>query len=163
MSDEVQVRVRRDVFEKLKSLAEPLVDDTSAVIARLIRHWETSPPRQTSPTEQRQPSELWRSPRGDVLPVGTHLEGKYKGKTYAAMVAKNGIRFDGKVFQTLSAAAIAAKGLAGTKGEAANTNGRDFWGLRDSASGQLVSVSAMRVPQYPIDATKLLGELEQQR
>lgn len=164
MADEVQIRVRRDIFEKLKSLAEPLVDDSSAVIERLIRHWEASPPKEKTKTQQSATQELWRSSRGDVLPVGAELEGRYKGRTFAAVVAKNGIRFDSKVFPTLSAAAIAAKGLAGTKGQAANTNGRDFWAVRDS-SGQTVPVSSLRTyqPGFPIDAAKLLAELQQSK
>jgi hypothetical protein len=163
MADEVQIRVRRDVFEKLKSLAEPLVDDSSTVIERLIRHWEASPPKDTSKPRQAATQELWRSSRGDVLPVGAQLEGRYKGRTFAALVAKNGIRFEGKVYSTLSAAAIAAKGLAGTKGQAANTNGRDFWAVRDSSGAQPVPVSALRTyqPGFPIDAAKLLAELQQ--
>ena len=161
MSNHVQVNVRRDVFEKLKRLAEPLVDDTSTVIDRLIRHWETAPPknaRDAAPEELA----LWQSSRGDVLPVGAPLQGRYKGKTFAAVVARNGIRFEGKTYSTLSAAAVAAKGLTGVKGDAASTNGRDFWALRDS-SGNWISVSSLRSQQPPVDTKKLLAELMQSK
>lgn len=160
MSEQVQIHVRRDVFEKLKRLAEPLVDDTSTVIDRLIRHWEASPPKNARETAPEEPA-LWRSSRGDVLPVGAPLQGRYKGKTFAAVIARNGIRFEGKTYATLSAAAVAAKGLAGVKGDAASTNGRDFWALRD-ASGNWLPVSSLR-PHKSVDADKLLAELMQSK
>lgn len=161
MSDQVQIHVRREVFEKLKRLAEPLVDDTSTVIDRLIRHWETTPPKQGRQAPAEAP-EMWQSSRGDVLPVGAPLQGRYKGKTFAAVVARNGVRFEGKVFQTLSAAAVAAKGVTGTKGDAASTNGRDFWALRDPKGNHWVPISALR-PHKPIDTDKLLAELMQSK
>ncbi len=40
----VQVLVKKEVFDSLKRLAEPLVDDASSVIERLVNHWEKSPP-----------------------------------------------------------------------------------------------------------------------
>ena len=158
MTDQVQVHVRRDVFEKLKRLAEPLVDDTSAVIERLIRHWETTPPKSGRDSVPGEPS-LWQSSRGDVLPVGAALQGRYKGKTFAAVVARNGIQFEGKTYSTLSAAAVAAKGLSGVKGDAASTNGRDFWALRDSSGGWL-PVSSLR-SQERVDSKRLLADLLQ--
>lgn len=161
MNDQVQIHVRREVFEKLKRLAEPLVDDTSSVIDRLIGHWEANPSKQAREPATETP-ELWQSSRGDVLPVGAPLQGRYKGKTFAAVVAKNGVRFEGKVFSTLSAAAVAAKGLTGTKGDAASTNGRDFWALRDPKRNHWVPVSALR-PHKPVDADKLLAELMQSK
>jgi hypothetical protein len=145
MSEQVQVQISREIFEKLKRLAEPLVDDPSAVIDRLICHWEAAPPKQARGVGQKASTELWRSPRGDVLPVGEPLQGKYKGKIVAAVVARNGIRFEGKIFPTLSAAAIAAKGLSGTKGNAANTNGRSFWSLRDPNTNQWIPISGLRL------------------
>lgn len=157
MSEQIQIYVRHEVFEKLKRLAEPLVDDTSTVIDRLVRHWETNPPKNVRESAP-EAAELWRSSRGDVLPVGAPLQGRYKGKTFAAVVARNGIRFEGKVFPTLSAAAVAAKGLAGTKGDAASTNGRDFWTLRDPNGDHWVPISTLR-PHKPVDANKLLAEL----
>jgi hypothetical protein len=73
-------------------------------------------------------------------------------------VARNGIRFNGKDFPTLSAAAIAAKGLSGTRGKAANTNGRSFWSLRDPNTNQWIPISGLR-PYQQIDTDKLLEEL----
>lgn len=161
MGDQIQIQVRREVFEKLKRLAEPLVDDTSTVIDRLIRHWESNQPKHARGAAPEAP-ELWRSSRGDVLPVGAPLQGRYKGKTFAAVVARNGVRFEGKVFSTLSAAAVAAKGLTGTKGDAASTNGRDFWALRSSDENHWVPISSLR-PHKPVDADKLLAELMQSK
>jgi len=161
MNEHIQIHVRREVFEKLKRLAEPLVDDTSTVIDRLIRHWETNPPKHARESAPEVP-ELWRSSRGDVLPVGSPLQGRYKGRTFAAVVARNGIRFEGKVFPTLSAAAVAAKGSTGTKGDAASTNGRDFWALRGPDGNHWVPISSLR-PHKMVDASKILAELMQSK
>jgi hypothetical protein len=161
MNDQVEIRINREVFEKLKRLAEPLVDNTSTVIDRLIRHWQTKPPKQEREAEQKTP-EMWRSPRGDILPIGVQLQGRYKGRTFAAVVAKNGIRFEGKIFSTLSSAAVAAKGLTGTKGDAASTNGRDFWALLDTNTNHWIPISALR-PHRPVDGERLLAELEQSK
>lgn len=161
MTEQVTVTISKRAFERLQSLAAPLVDTPSTVVERLLDHWEAHSP-------EKQPHSVgnsavapaaWRSSRGDVLPVGTELQGSYKGKTFTARVERAGIQFNGKLFSDLSPAANAAKNLEGTKGKAANTNGRTFWKFQDPTTGQWVPVSVLR-ESHRIDSDELLAELE---
>ena len=142
----ISVSLRKDVFEKLKALAEPLVDDATSVIERLIKHWESSRPtsaaRTTAAVSQEQ--KFWRSARGEKLPVGAKLRAKYLRKLFEAKVTASGIEFDGNVYDNPSSAGIAAKHAVGTRGKAANTNGWAFWEMLDPESKQWVSIDALR-------------------
>lgn len=162
MSEHVKVVISKPVFERLQKHAAPLVDTTDNVIERLLDFWEKRP-KETKPTKQSNlvaTPQLWKSSRGDALPVGKELRGTYLGKSYVAVVERGGIRFNGKLYDNLSPAAIAAKHLAGTTGKAASTNGRDFWKFRDPATSQWVPVSVLR-PSHQISASELLAELEE--
>lgn len=161
MAEQVTVAISKPVFERLQRLAAPLVDTTDIIIERLLDYWEARPIEKTSPVNSPSVATtvLWKSSRGDVLPVGTELRGTYLGKTFTAQVERTGIRFHGKLYDNLSPAAIAAKNLAGTKGKAASTNGRDFWRFQDPTTGQWVPVSVLR-PSHRINADELLAELE---
>lgn len=172
MTDQVTISIGSHVFARLQRLAVPLVDDTSSVVEKLIDHWESSVlSRSTIPesgpptkTESRQPSvqaapEVWRSSRGDELPVGAPLQAEYLGKTFRATVEKFGIRFAGKLYENLSPAGAAAKGQLGRKGRAASTNGRDFWKIQDPVSRRWVPITALR-PSSHVDTEALLAELK---
>lgn len=160
MSDLIDVPISSKVFARLQRLAVPLVDDTNSVIARLINHWEANPPNSsaTPKSSLKATVDVWRSPRGDVLPVGAALQAEYLGKTFHATVEKKGIRFAGKLFGNLSAAGVAAKGQLGRKGRTASTNGRDFWKIQDPVSEQWLPITSLR-PSQRIDADALLAEL----
>ena len=117
MSDSINVPISSSIFVRLQRLAIPLVDNTSSVIEKLIDHWEANPPDsapQIAPAAKAS-ADVWRSPRGDVLPVGAPLQGEYLGKTFRATVEKKGIRFGGKLYDSPSAAAVAAKEQLGAK------------------------------------------------
>lgn len=167
MADTINVSISSSAFARLQRLAVPLVDDPSSIIEKLIDHWETNPPKNTNPTAPLIPSasptpkdsaEFWRSPRGDTLPVGATLQAEYLGKTFRATVEKRGIRFGGKVYDSPSAAGVAAKGQLGRTGRAASTDGRSFWKIQDPSSGRWVSIASLRPAQH-IDADALLAEL----
>ncbi|MGA7949003.1 MAG: hypothetical protein WCA45_02455 [Thiobacillaceae bacterium] len=160
MSDSINVPISSSIFVRLQRLAIPLVDNTSSVIEKLIDHWEANPPDsapQIAPAAKAS-ADVWRSPRGDVLPVGAPLQGEYLGKTFRATVEKKGIRFGGKLYDSPSAAAVAAKEQLGRKGRAASTDGRKFWKIRDPMSGRSIPIAALRPAQH-IDAEALLAEL----
>ena len=142
----VQVPVRREVFERLKALAEPLVDDASSVIERLIAHWESVPhgPRVRHIVLPEPGPAEWRSARGERFPVGAQLRAKYLGHKFEAAVTAHGIEFAGKTYDNPSSAGIAAKESVGTKGKAASTNGWDFWEMLDPASKRWVSINHLR-------------------
>lgn len=161
MTKQVTVSLSNSVFERLQKISAPLVDTPDIVIGRLLDYWEARPIEKTLPDNSYSEATvvLWKSSRGDVLPVGTELKGTYLGKIFTAQVERAGIRFHGKLYDNLSPAAIAAKNLAGTKGKAASTNGRDFWRFQDPTTGQWIPVSALR-PSHRINADELLAELE---
>lgn len=144
--DTLQISVQLDVFEKLQKLAVPLVDDVNTVIVRLIKHWESSPPKATSTTagSSAPPPQVWRSARGERFPVGLELRCSYLGNTYTAKVTADGIEFDGKLYDNPSSAGIAVKHAAGTLGRAASTNGWDFWEMLDPQTKRWVSIDALR-------------------
>lgn len=160
MSESISVHISSSVFARLQQLAVPLVDDTNSVIARLIDHWEANLPNskhvvaQASTTAAR--SAVWCSPRGDTLPVGATLQGEYLGNTFHATVEKSGINFDGVIYDSPSAAGVAAKGKLGRKGRAASTDGRKFWKIQDPSSGRWISIATLHPS---IDSDALLAEL----
>src|SRR5512146_859481 len=120
MHDYVPIPVSRAVYERLQKAAVPLVDTPSSIIERLLDHWEVNSPQNKQAAPISAPSvQLWRSPRGDILPVGTQLKAHYLGKTYDAVIEPRGIRFNGELFDAPSAAAVAAKKLTGKTGHAA--------------------------------------------
>jgi hypothetical protein len=142
----IQVPVRRDVFERLKALAEPLVDDASSVIERLISHWETVPhgPRVRHIRLPEPGPAVWRSAKGERFRVGAPLRAKYLGHRFEATVTASGIEFAGKTYDNPSSAGIAAKESVGTTGKAASTNGWEFWEMLDPASRRGVSINGLR-------------------
>lgn len=148
MSESISVPISSTVFTRLQRLAIPLVDDTSSVIEKLIDHWEASPPDNSAPDapqKSAQPKyEVWRSPRGDTLPVGATLQAEYLGKTFRATVEKKGIRFGSEVYGSPSSAGVAAKGQLGRTGRAASTDGRTFWKIQDPNSGRWVTIASLR-------------------
>lgn len=161
MSNLISVPISSSVFTRLQRLAVPLIDDTNSVIEKLIDHWEANPPdtkTSNTPTVVVPKSDVWRSPRGDTLPVGATLQAEYLGKTFRATVEKKGIRFSGKVYDSPSAAGVAAKGQLGRTGRAASTDGRTFWKIQDPTSGRWVTIATLRPAQH-IDTEALLAEL----
>lgn len=161
MSGSINVPISSPVFTRLQRLAIPLVDDTNSVIERLIDHWEANPPISSAPntsTTTPEKSKFWRSPRGDMLPISATLQAEYLGKTFRATVEKKGIRFGGTIYNSPSAAGVAAKGQLGRTGRAAETDGRSFWKIQDPSSGRWVSIATLRPTQH-IDTDALLAEL----
>ena len=138
----VPVRVKKEVFERLQMLAVPLVENTSDVIERLVKHYEGSHP--VSPKTHPRSVAVWRSARGEAFPVGVSLRGAYLGKTYNALVTARGIEFGGVVYDNPSSAGIAAKNSAGISGSAANTNGWRFWEMLDTETQRWVSINTLR-------------------
>lgn len=142
----VQVSLRRELFERLQALAEPLVDDANSVIERLIKHWEAVPPGpRTHVIVLPEPGPaVWRSARGERFLVGTKLRAKYLGHTFEAVVTNRGIEFDGHTYDNPSSAGIAAKESVGTTGKAVNTNGWNFWEMLDLETGRWLSINVLR-------------------
>ena len=140
MSDLVSIQIRKPIFEKLQRLAI-LTGDTSSAIERLIAHWEKPAPAGASMTSKsKEASQFWHSRTGDVLPVGDRLEGSDLGKIHEAVIERGGIRYNGRLYDSPSAAARAVKQSRGLKGSAANTDGRKFWRIKDPKTHRYVAI-----------------------
>lgn len=142
----IQVPIKREVFERLKALAEPLVDDASSVVERLISHWESAPPGPRTRTivlPEPGPA-VWRSARGEKFLVGTRLRATYLKHKFDATVTSGGIQFGGHTYDNPSSAGIAAKESVGTKGKSASTNGWDFWEMEDQKTKRWISIDVLR-------------------
>lgn len=161
VSEHIELVISKQLFERLKAHAEPLVDTTETVIERLLDCWDAhkSEPAPLQNSYFKAKEAFWRSSRGDVLPIGMELQGTYMGKTFTARVEHGGIRLHETLYDNLSPAAIAVKNLAGKTGKAANTNGRDFWKFQNPITGQWVPVSTLR-PSSRINVDELLAELD---
>jgi hypothetical protein len=73
--------------------------------------------------------------RGEQLPVGLKLRAVYQQREFHAEVTRAGIEFEGYVYRSPSAAARAAKRLAGVPERASHANGWLFWDYLDEALG----------------------------
>jgi hypothetical protein len=146
----VSIPVSRAIFERLQKLAVPLVDDASAVIERLIDHWESSPPVSGTSSGSAPPAangpeaHVWRSSRGEVFPVGVHLRAFYRDHELRATITPEGIEFAGKAYDNPSSAAIAAKNSVGVTGDAAATNGWKFWEMQGPGGQRWVPIDGLR-------------------
>ena len=161
MANSISISITSELFQRLQSLAVPLVDDTSSVIEKLIDHWESNRPDGTTQKTSASTGarmEVWRSSRGDALPVGTALEAEYLKKTFRAKVEKGGIRLNGQIYDSPSAAGRAAKEQCGRKGAAASTDGRTFWKIQEPNTGRWIPLAALR-PAQVIDVEAMLAEL----
>ena len=148
----VSVPVSRAIFERLQKIAVPLVDDASAVIERLLDHWESSPPASgtssksggTPPVASGTQAQVWRSSRGEAFLVGAQLRASYRGNELRARITSEGIEFDGKAYDNPSSAGIAAKNSLGITGDAASTNGWKFWEIQEPGAQRWVPIDMLR-------------------
>jgi len=130
-STRVTIDIDSELFQKLQSLAVPLVDNTDSVINKLLDHWEQN--HKAEEKTDLSTEEEWMTPRGEKLLVGTRLRAYYNGKEFTAEVTRSGIFVQGETFNSPSAAAIHAKNLANVTGASASTNGWKFWEYWDEA------------------------------
>lgn len=126
------IEVDFDVFKALTA-RRPAEDVTeNDVLRQLLR----LPPR-TSPAEQSDSPgpEDWVT-KGVRLPAGTELRATYKGQTYLARITSGALVFDGKRFNSPSAAAMAI-----TRNP---VNGWTFWECRLPGQGRWRSLKDLR-------------------
>jgi len=132
---DIAVSLSLQAYKTLKKIAALSEGDMGAAIDAVVKYWEMAEPSPIAPTAPDAPfQQLWRSPRGDMFPVGLKLRADYLHKHYIAEVTTKGIECDGKTYDSPSAAAIAVKNAAGKSGSGANTNGWTFWEMFDSNS-----------------------------
>lgn len=139
MPPQVLVHLDEDVFRQLQQRAEPLVDDINAVLRRLLA-------QSTGESNARAAVREVTLARGERLPVGLHLRAIFRDKRFEAEVTEDGILFDGKPYDSLSAAARAAKACAGVSEKAAQTNGWKFWEYLEPRTHRYEPLALLRSP-----------------
>ena len=143
----VEVSLPSKTYFALKKVGALTGAEIGDVIAKFVDYWQDSngeEAEQESPLGMSSLVQLWRSPRGEMFPVGLKLRAQYVGKTYNAKVTNQGIEFDGKKYDSPSAAAIAVKETAGKVGAGANTNGWQFWEMWDAKVMTWVSIQGLK-------------------
>ena len=165
MPEQIYMPISSNLFVRIQRLTIPPVFDSSPVIEMLIDHWEADTANNrviSTPLAVPTKPNVWRSPRGDSLPVGATLQAQYLRKTFCAKVEKNGILFAGKLYDSLSAASVAVKQTLGRIGRAASTDGRKFWKIQDPNSNRWTSISSSRpiAPVVYLDVEAMLAEIK---
>ena len=126
------IEVDFDVFKALTA-RRPAEDVTeNDVLRQLFR----LPPRTSAAEQSDSPGpEDWVT-KGVRLPAGTELRATYKGQTHLARIASGALVFDGKRFNSPSAAAMAITGNP--------VNGWTFWECRLPGQGRWRSLKDLR-------------------
>ena len=162
MAPSVQIEISEDVFRRLQVLAKPFVDSPDTVITQLLDFREAAakinsgkPPASASKKEPAFPSAVrfFVTSRGEKIPLGKlravyGLRGQLKHE-FSAEVTAQGIKFLGELYDNPSPAGIAAKKSVGAKGNAASTNGWDFWEFFNPASDRWISIDTFRSKPEP--------------
>ena len=130
------ITLEDDVVRALQERAQPLLDDWSSVIRRLLK---TSPPERAGETrpmgeDDRPPRARLRSD-GEAWPAGLILRAKYRGRRFTAETTADGIQWSGKTYSSPSAAARAMKESAGASARTSHTNGWNFFEYEDPRTG----------------------------
>ena len=112
-----------------------------------LAHWKSNTPEPGARFIRVPPPvapTVWRTSRGDKLPVGTKLIANYLDHKFEAQVTVDGIEFQKKAYDNPSAAGIAAKATVGTSGPSGNTNGWTFWEFYNPQSKRWLPINNLR-------------------
>jgi hypothetical protein len=131
-----QIQIDLDVHKKIEENRVSFSETPNEVLRRVFG----LPPQIAKPADQRAEAENGWSPAQSIfLPVGKTLKANYKGGVFEAEVVNGGLKFNGTVFKSPSAAACAA-----TKN---SVNGWIFWYYYDDVSGGWRSMASLRNPK----------------
>jgi Restriction Enzyme Adenine Methylase Associated/Protein of unknown function (DUF2924) len=126
------IEVDFDVFKALTARRSSEDVSENDVLRQLLR----LPPQSTRAVNADNPGpEDWVT-KGVRLPVGTELRATYKGQTYLARVASGALTYNGKRFNSPSAAAMNI-----TRNP---INGWTFWECRLPGQGRWTSLKELR-------------------
>lgn len=129
----MKIEIELPVYKALTNLLLHEHDTHNAVIERLLQKDGTpkAAPQPEFPAENAE----WLG-HGVTLPVGTELRSNHKRVERIATVRKDGLELEGKLFPSLSAAAIHIVGH--------NINGWNFWKVRDPVTRAWRPMSSLR-------------------
>jgi hypothetical protein len=145
-----QINVNGPTFFEIQKIAKLSGGSMGDVVANLLTFFNDWQPGSATADEKTEGSaqpgfhQLWRSARGEFLPVGLQLRALYLGKTYTATITASGIEFNGDKYDSPSSAAVAVKEAAGRSGTSASTNGWDFWTAFDPKTSQWKSLKGFK-------------------
>ncbi len=126
------IEVDFDVFKALTARRPSEAVTENDVLRQLLR----LPPRNSSAVTADSPRpEDWVT-KGVRLPAGTELRATYKGQTYLARVSSGALVYDGKRFNSPSAAAMSITGNP--------VNGWTFWECRLPGQGRRTTLKELR-------------------
>ena len=138
------IEVDFDVFKEL-TLRRPREEVTYNDVIRdllglgpaatgAIAHLDTAMERKGGPVPESAPG--WRT-RGVTFPPGTEFRATYKGETYTARVDDGRLVFNGKAYDSASAAAVAVTG-------GIPVNGWRFWECRLPGQSEWQLIDSLR-------------------
>jgi hypothetical protein len=126
------IEVDFDVFKALTARRPTEQVTENDVLRQLLR----LPPRSSPAVTSEAPAPDDWVTKGVRLPAGTELRARYKGQTYLARVASGALLFDGKRFDSPSAAAMRITQHP--------VNGWTFWECRLPGQGKWGSMKELR-------------------
>ena len=139
------IELSDQTYAELGRIATPFVEtDPEDVILRLIRGMEA---KQSTPAKPKRKAVSGTgrplSSNSGSIPHGRNLRAKYKGKTYHATIVNGHVEWNGRRYDSISAAAIAV--IRSTGSRRASENGWRFWEVEES-NGKWVSARSWRAP-----------------
>jgi hypothetical protein len=123
------IEVSDEVFRELQRRAEPFVDTPEDVIRRLL---DIDP--QASVQREAATGAADLVSHAGRVPHGATLRATYKGREFSAQVANGRVLWNGKVFDSLSSAAVGV--IQSTGARRPTENGWRFWEVKDPVTGE---------------------------
>lgn len=133
------IEVSDETYKELQRRAEPFVDTPEDVIRRLLQL--TTRAVVTADSNETPGADLI-SHTGRV-PHGAKLRATYKGRKFQADVLNGRVIWEGRSYDSLSAAAVGVIQSTGTNRP--TENGWRFWEVEDPISGEWKPASAYQV------------------
>jgi hypothetical protein len=120
------IEVSEAVYRRIESLARPFVDkDPNDVLERVLQSLASDADMSENATS----AGIDLVNHTGRVPHGTDLRAKYKGREYHARVENGRVVFDGRLFDSLSSAAVGVIRSTGTNRP--TENGWRFWEAKD--------------------------------
>lgn len=129
------ISISDQTYRGLQSLARPFEEtEPEHVISRLVR--EASEPSAGNPTSRvvsRPANARPLSSHAGSIPDGAELKAMYKGQEFRARVVDGRIEWNGRFFDSISAAAVAV--IQSTGSRRPTENGWRFWEVKENGGG----------------------------
>jgi len=125
----MKIELPDDVYRLLQEIAVPFEEPTPADVIRRLLRQHSGASREAAEANPDIP--LVTMSRGELLPLGRRIRGKFRGQMRYAEITEEGISFQGQSFSAPSAAAIAAAQDMGARSQ--HINGWRWWEIEEPA------------------------------